>query len=115
MSGIAHILVVDNHPIARKTICALLRADPDFDVVCDATNGAEAVVQANCSCPQLCFPSCLAIYKSESGRGHRRPEGGRVGSPRFRPQRVISALEVHLAFSFAACSNCFTAAMVRAV
>jgi DNA-binding NarL/FixJ family response regulator len=46
MSGIAQILVVDDHPIARKAICALLSAEPDIDVVCDATNGAEAVVQA---------------------------------------------------------------------
>ena len=46
MRAIAHILVVDDHPVARETICALLRAEPDFDVVCDATNGTEAVVQA---------------------------------------------------------------------
>jgi len=46
MSEVAHILVVDDHPVARKTICALLRAEPDFDVMCDATNGTEAVIQA---------------------------------------------------------------------
>ena len=46
MSDVAHILVVDDHPVARKTICALLRAQPDFDVICDATNGTEAVIQA---------------------------------------------------------------------
>jgi DNA-binding NarL/FixJ family response regulator len=46
MSEAAHILVVDDHPVARKTICALLRAQPDFDVICDATNGTEAVIQA---------------------------------------------------------------------
>jgi DNA-binding NarL/FixJ family response regulator len=46
MSEVAHILVVDDHPVARKTICALLRAEPDFDVICDATNGTEAVIQA---------------------------------------------------------------------
>jgi DNA-binding NarL/FixJ family response regulator len=32
--------------VARKTIYALLRAEPDFDVVCNATNGAEAAAQA---------------------------------------------------------------------
>jgi DNA-binding NarL/FixJ family response regulator len=46
MSEVAHILVVDDHPVTRKTICALLRAQPDFDVICDATNGTEAVIQA---------------------------------------------------------------------
>ena len=46
MSKVAHILVVDDHPVARKTICALLRTEPDFDVMCDAANGTEAVIQA---------------------------------------------------------------------
>ncbi len=46
MSAIAQILVVDDHPIIRKAICALLRAEDDIDVVCDATNGQEAVAQA---------------------------------------------------------------------
>ena len=46
MSEVAHILVVDDHPVARKTICALLRTEPDFNVICDATNGTEAVIQA---------------------------------------------------------------------
>jgi len=36
MSEVAHILVADHHPVARKTIFALLRAQPDFDVICDA-------------------------------------------------------------------------------
>ena len=36
MSEVAYILGVDDHPVARKTICALLRAQPDFDVICDA-------------------------------------------------------------------------------
>ena len=42
----AHIIVVDDHTVTRKTICALLRAQPDFAVVCDATNGTDAVIQA---------------------------------------------------------------------
>jgi DNA-binding NarL/FixJ family response regulator len=46
MSEVAHILVVDDHPVARKTICALLRTEPDFDVICDATSGTEAAAQA---------------------------------------------------------------------
>ena len=46
MSEVAHILVVDDPPVARKTICALLRTEPDFDVICDATNGRQAAAQA---------------------------------------------------------------------
>jgi len=46
MSQRAHILVVDDNALARKTICSLLRAEPDFAVVCDATNGLDAVAHA---------------------------------------------------------------------
>ena len=46
MSERAHIIVVDDHAVARKTICALLRAEPDFAVICDVTNGADAVIHA---------------------------------------------------------------------
>jgi DNA-binding NarL/FixJ family response regulator len=46
MSPRAHILVVDDNAIARKTICALLRSEPDFAVICDATNGIDAVAHA---------------------------------------------------------------------
>ena len=53
MSNTAHILVVDDHPVARKTICGLLRAEPDFDVVCDATNGIDAVERANVLQPDV--------------------------------------------------------------
>jgi DNA-binding NarL/FixJ family response regulator len=53
MSEVAHILVVDDHPVARKTICALLRAQPDFDVICDATNGTEAAAQARVFKPDV--------------------------------------------------------------
>jgi len=42
----AHIIVVDDHEVARRTICALLRAEPGFAVICDATNGADAVIHA---------------------------------------------------------------------
>jgi DNA-binding NarL/FixJ family response regulator len=41
----AHIIVVDDHAVARKTICAL-PAEPDFAVICDVTNGADAVIHA---------------------------------------------------------------------
>ena len=40
------VLTTDDHAVARKTICALLRAEPDFAVICDVTNGADAVIHA---------------------------------------------------------------------
>jgi CheY-like chemotaxis protein len=40
------ILVVDDHDAVRREFCALLQAQPDLDVVCDAANGEEAVRRA---------------------------------------------------------------------
>jgi len=38
--------VVDDHAIVRRSVCALLRAEPDFDVVCDVADGIQAVGRA---------------------------------------------------------------------
>ena len=40
------ILVVDDHPIVRRNVCSLLRAESDFDVVCDVADGLQAVDKA---------------------------------------------------------------------
>ena len=40
------ILVVDDHELVRKTLCSLLDAQPDFEVVSEATNGREAIRKA---------------------------------------------------------------------
>jgi len=40
------ILVADDHEIVRKGLCALLRAQPDWDVCGEASNGREAVEKA---------------------------------------------------------------------
>lgn len=40
------LLVVDDHPIVRGGIVALLSAEPDIDVVAEAGNGADAVEAA---------------------------------------------------------------------
>jgi DNA-binding NarL/FixJ family response regulator len=40
------ILVVDDHPIVRRNLCSLLRAESDFDVVCDVVDGLQAVDKA---------------------------------------------------------------------
>jgi DNA-binding NarL/FixJ family response regulator len=37
------LLVVDDHPIVRGGIVALLSAEPDIDVIAEAGNGADAV------------------------------------------------------------------------
>ena len=40
------LLVVDDHPIVRGGIVALLSAEPDIDVIAEAGNGADAVAAA---------------------------------------------------------------------
>ena len=41
------ILVVDDHPIVRAQICALLLAESDFSVGCDVADGNQAVTKAS--------------------------------------------------------------------
>jgi len=40
------VLIADDHAIVRRGLQALLRAEPDFTVVAEAADGAEAVRQA---------------------------------------------------------------------
>jgi len=43
MSNPIRVIVVDDHPIVRSGIVGMLSLEPDFDVVGEANNGAEAV------------------------------------------------------------------------
>ena len=40
-AGAVRILVVEDHELARKTICDLLRSEKGFEVICEAENGRE--------------------------------------------------------------------------
>lgn len=40
------LLVVDDHPVVRAGLVAMLGEEPDFEVVGEAANGSEAVVRA---------------------------------------------------------------------
>jgi DNA-binding NarL/FixJ family response regulator len=40
------ILVVDDHELIRRNMCKLLSTQPDFDVVCEAASGYEAIRKA---------------------------------------------------------------------
>ena len=46
MAGKIRILVVDDNDAVRRGICALLRTESDFEVVCDATSGEQAIEEA---------------------------------------------------------------------
>jgi DNA-binding NarL/FixJ family response regulator len=39
------VLVVDDHPMMREALCAALEAEPDLEVVGEATNGHQAVLR----------------------------------------------------------------------
>jgi DNA-binding NarL/FixJ family response regulator len=40
------LLIVDDHPVVRDGLSGIFSGDPDFEVVGQATNGVEAVTQA---------------------------------------------------------------------
>ncbi len=44
--GVIRVLVVDDHTVVRKGLCALLATEPDIDVVGEAGDGREAVARA---------------------------------------------------------------------
>jgi DNA-binding NarL/FixJ family response regulator len=46
MAPVLRILVVDDHEIVRRSICALLSGQPDFEVICDAADGLQGVKEA---------------------------------------------------------------------
>lgn len=52
MSAI-RILVVDDHEVVRRAICSLLSNDPTLDVICQASDGEQAVLKAEELQPDL--------------------------------------------------------------
>jgi DNA-binding NarL/FixJ family response regulator len=42
-SGLIQVLGVDDHPLIREGIAAILEAEPDMRLVAEATNGREAI------------------------------------------------------------------------
>jgi DNA-binding NarL/FixJ family response regulator len=47
------VLVVDDHPIVRSGIASVLASQPDFEIVGEASNGAEAIDVARRVAPDL--------------------------------------------------------------
>ena len=71
------ILVADDHPIVLQGLKTVLNAEPDFEVVAEATDGDEAVDQA------LSEDIHLAILDiSMPGKTGRRPPARSVSDGR---------------------------------
>jgi DNA-binding NarL/FixJ family response regulator len=47
------VLIVDDHPIVRSGIASVLASQPDFEIVGEASNGADAVEAARRVAPDL--------------------------------------------------------------
>ena len=52
-SRIIRVLIADDHAIVRKGICALLATEPEIEVVGEAKEGAEAILQAGRLSPDV--------------------------------------------------------------
>ncbi len=53
MAAPIRVLVVDDHAIVRKGICALLSREHEIEVIGEAGDGEEAIVQARSQCPDV--------------------------------------------------------------
>lgn len=47
------LLIVDDHPVVRDGLRGMLKSQPDFEILGEASNGAEAVRQASALAPQV--------------------------------------------------------------
>jgi two-component system, NarL family, response regulator DevR len=50
---VTRILLVDDHPLIREGVAAVLADEPEFQVVGEAANGEQAVRQAALLCPDI--------------------------------------------------------------
>ena len=49
--SLIRILTVDDHPLLREGIAALVKAEADMELVAEASDGEEAIEQFRCTGP----------------------------------------------------------------
>jgi DNA-binding NarL/FixJ family response regulator len=52
-TSVIHVLVVEDHPVVRRAVCALLSGDPILNIVCETADGEQAVQKAEELQPEL--------------------------------------------------------------
>jgi DNA-binding NarL/FixJ family response regulator len=92
------VLIVDDHPIVRDGLQGILAAHPDFEVVGQAANGAEAVRQAQALRPDvvlmdLRMPEVGGVEAIKLLRTHRPDTHILVLTTYDTDTEVLSALE----------------------
>ena len=53
MSASVRLMIVDDHPVVRDGLSGIFSADPDFEVIGEAANGADAVRRARALKPDV--------------------------------------------------------------
>jgi DNA-binding NarL/FixJ family response regulator len=97
MSTPIRILVADDHPVVRDGLVAVLGTQPDFAVVGEAANGAEAVEHARRLKPDvvlldLQMPELDGVAAIEQLRADDRTIGVVVFTAFDSDERIVSAL-----------------------
>jgi DNA-binding NarL/FixJ family response regulator len=72
--SVIRVLVVEDHPVVRRAVCALLSGDPILNVVCETADGEQAVQKAEEFQPDLILMdiSLPGISGIEAARRIRR-------------------------------------------
>ena len=84
--GPIHLVIADDHPIFRDGLRRLLEAEPDFKVIGEARDGAEAVKLARQLKPEIMLldllmpkhPGLEALRELSTGSGNSSVQIGRA-------------------------------------
>ena len=78
--SVIRVLVVEDHPVVRRAVCALLSGDPILNVVCETADGEQAVQKAEEFQPDLILmdiscPESAASKLQDESAASRQNQG----------------------------------------